>query len=106
MPGHGQPFTAFKPRVEEIIQHHQQRNSEILSALKVGPKTAYQIASEISWMNYTSGAGWEKLSSWNKRMAVLETLAHLEAMKIAGKLESSTQDNVIYYSKLKVTVDK
>jgi glyoxylase-like metal-dependent hydrolase (beta-lactamase superfamily II) len=106
LPGHGEPFTTFKSRIEDIIQHHQQRNSEILSALKVSPKTAYQIASEISWMNYTSGAGWEKLNSWNKRMAVLETLAHLEAMKIAGKLESSTHDNVIYYSILKVAVDK
>ncbi len=106
LPGHGQPFTAFKPRIEEIIQHHQQRNSEILSALKAGPKTAYQIASEISWMSYASSTGWEKLSSWNKRMAVLETLAHLEAMKIAGKLESSTRENVIYYSILKVAVDK
>ena len=106
LPGHGEPFTAFKSRIEEIIQHHQQRNAEIMSALKASPKTAYQIASEITWMNYASSAGWEKLGPWNKRMAVLETLAHLEAMKIAGKLASSTQDNVIYYSILKVAVDK
>ncbi len=106
LPGHGQPLTTFKSRIEEIIQHHQQRNSEILSALKASPKTAYQIATEITWMHYASGAGWDKLSPWNKRMAVLETLAHLEAMKIAGKLESSTHDNVIYYNILKVAVDK
>jgi glyoxylase-like metal-dependent hydrolase (beta-lactamase superfamily II) len=101
LPGHGQPFTTFKPRIEEIIQHHQQRNSEILSALKASPKTAYQIATEITWMHYASGAGWDKLSPWNKRMAVLETLAHLEAMRIMGKLAKSTGDNTIYYSPLK-----
>lgn len=101
LPGHGEPFTAFKPRIGEIIQHHQQRNSEILSALNASPKTAFQIATEITWMHYVSGAGWDKLSPWNKRMAVLETLAHLEAMKIMGKLAKSTGNNIIYYSLLK-----
>lgn len=99
LPGHGQPFTTFKARIEEIIQHHQQRNSEILSALKASPKTAYQIASEITWLHNVKGISWDKLSPWNKRMAVLETLAHLEAMKITGKLEKSTRNDIIYYSK-------
>ena len=97
LPGHGQPFTAFKPRIEEIIQHHQQRNSEIMSALKASPKTAYQVATEITWMQRASGADWDTLSPWNKRMAVLETLSHLEAMKTAGQVDKFTRGDIIYY---------
>jgi len=99
LPGHEQPFTTFKPRLKEIIQHHQHRNREILSALKASPKTAYQTATEITWMHDVKGVGWDKLGPWDKRMAVLETLSHLEAMKIMGKLEKTTRDNIIYYSK-------
>jgi len=98
LPGHGHPFTNFKPRIEEIIQHHQQRNLEILSALKANPKTAYQIATEITWMSNTKGVGWDKLSPWNKRMAVLETLSHLEAMRARGKLDKFTKGDIIYYN--------
>jgi glyoxylase-like metal-dependent hydrolase (beta-lactamase superfamily II) len=98
LPGHENPFTNFKPRIEEIIQHHNQRNSEILSALKANPKTAYQIATEITWMSDINGVSWDKLGSWDKRMAILETLSHLEAMRAMGKLDKFTRDDIIYYS--------
>jgi glyoxylase-like metal-dependent hydrolase (beta-lactamase superfamily II) len=97
LPGHEHPFTNFKPRIEEIIQHHKQRNSEILSALNANTKTAYQIATEITWMHDVIGVSWDKLDSWDKRMAVLETLSHLEAMRATGKLDKFTKDDIIYY---------
>ena len=97
LPGHEHPFTDFKPRIEELIQHHKQRNLEILSALKANPKTAYQIATEITWMHDINGVGWDKLGPWDKRMAVLETLSHLEAMRAMGEIDKFTRDNIIYY---------
>jgi len=98
LPGHEYPFTDFKLRLEEIMQHHKQRNSEILSALNANPKTAYQIATEITWMSDTNGVSWDKLSSWDKRMAILETLSHLEAMRATGEVDKFTRDDIIYYN--------
>jgi glyoxylase-like metal-dependent hydrolase (beta-lactamase superfamily II) len=97
LPGHEHPFTDFKPRIEELIQHHKRRNSEILGTLNSDSKTAYQIATEISWMSDTNGVGWVKLDSWDKRMAVLETLSHLEAMRANKKVDKFAQDSIIYY---------
>lgn len=97
LPGHEYPFTNFNQRIEQLIQHHQKRNTEILRVLDTKPKTAYQIATKITWLRDINGASWDDLRPWDKRMAVLETLSHLEAMKASGKLDKSTRDEIIYY---------
>lgn len=97
LPAHEHLFTGLQARVEEIIQHHQQRNSEILEAIKAEPKTAYQISTEITWMPELGGISWQNLAPWDKRMAVAETLAHLAAMGVDGKVVKLRRDSIIYY---------
>jgi glyoxylase-like metal-dependent hydrolase (beta-lactamase superfamily II) len=97
LPGHEHPFTGLEQRIEELIQHHKRRNSEILETLKANPKTAYQIATGITWMHNVNGVGWDKLGPWDKRMAVLETLSHLEAMRASKEVDKSIKDGIIYY---------
>jgi glyoxylase-like metal-dependent hydrolase (beta-lactamase superfamily II) len=94
LPGHEKPFTQLRPRIDELIQHHEARNLEILVILKGGPKTAYQIALGITW---GINAGWQELPSFHKRMAIFETLAHLELMTIKGQIGQISKDSVIYY---------
>lgn len=97
LPGHERPFNGLEQRIEEIIQHHKQRNAEILSTLNAASKTAYQIATGITWMHSVNGVGWDKLGPWDKRMAVLETLSHLEAMRATDEVDKSIKDDIIYY---------
>ena len=97
LPGHENPFTGLQSRIEELIQHHKQRNSEILETITAKPKTACQIATEITWMLDTHGAGWQNLASRDKRLAVLETIAHLESMRVDGKISKFTRDGISYY---------
>ena len=97
LPGHEKPFSGLQQRIEELLCHHNQRNSEILETIKAKPKTAYQIATEITWMADINGVGWQKLAPWDKRMAVLETLAHLESMRFGDKLDKFSRDGTIYY---------
>lgn len=99
LPAHERIFTDLRTRVEEIIQHHGQRNSEILEAIKAGAKTAYQISNEITWMPSLGGARFQELAPWDKRMAVSETLAHLESMRIDGTVGKSHRDSIIYYQR-------
>jgi len=99
LPGHENPFTGLQRRIEELILHHEQRNSEILENIKAKPKTAYRIATGMTWMLdiSVSGVDWERLASLDKRLAFTETLAHLESMIFSGKVDKFSKDSIIYY---------
>ena len=97
LPGHENPFTGLQSRIEELIQHHQQRNSEILETLNAKTKTAYQISTEVTWGSDINGVGWDNLTPWDRRLAILETIAHLEAMRFAGKVDKFLKNSIIYY---------
>ncbi len=100
LPAHEHIFTDLPTRVEEIIQHHEQRNSEILEAIKTDPKTAYQISTVITWMPELGGVSFQDLAPWDRRMAVSETLAHLEAMRVKGRVDKFPRDSIIYYQRI------
>ncbi len=97
LPGHENPFAGLQLRIEELFQHHKQRKSEILGTINAKPKTACQISTEITWMLDMGGGGWQNLAPLDKRLAVLETLAHLESMRVDGKVDKSFRDGTIYY---------
>ena len=97
LPGHEQPFTGFQERIEGMILHHRMRNAEIMGALGHDSKTAFQLSTEITWLHDVNGVGWYKLADWDKRMAILETLAHLEAMRAKGELEKFNRNDIRYY---------
>lgn len=99
LPAHEHIFTDLPARVEEIIQHHHYRNSEILETIKAEPKTAYQISMVITWMPGLGGVGFKDLAPWDKRMAVSETLAHLEAMRDSGIVGKSYRDDIVHYQR-------
>jgi glyoxylase-like metal-dependent hydrolase (beta-lactamase superfamily II) len=99
LPAHEHIFNDLPTRVDEIIWHHEQRNSEILEAIKTEPKTAYQISTVITWMPEMGGVSFKDLAIWDKRMAVSETLAHLEAMKDDGAVATISPDNITYYQR-------
>jgi len=97
LPAHEQPFTDLAGRVDAIIAHHRQRLDEILAALADGPATAYQVSQGVAWMPEMGGARFESLAYWDRRMAVTETLAHLEALRAEGAVGKSERSGVTYY---------
>jgi len=97
LPGHEQPFTEFKERIESITLHHRLRNAEILAALNSDAKTAFELTTSITWLHDVNGVGWYKLGTWDRRMAILETVAHLEAMRAKGEMEKFNRDDIQYY---------
>lgn len=98
LPAHESPFTGLQKRVDELIGHHDQRNSEILKAMDGQARTAYQIASRMTWLLDVGGRSYDSLSLLDKRLAIMETLAHLESMRNAGKVHQSEWENVVVYS--------
>jgi glyoxylase-like metal-dependent hydrolase (beta-lactamase superfamily II) len=96
LPGHDEPFTALVPRIDQIMRHHEQRNREILAMINE-PRTAFQVALEMVW---GTRSGWRDLPAFHKRMAIFETLAHLEMMAANRQLDRFPRDGVNYYRKV------
>lgn len=97
LPGHENPFTGLKGRVEELLNHHKERNREILEKITAEAKTGYQIATEIIWMPAMGGVSWQNLPPEYRRIALLETLAYLESLRFSSKVDKLLKNSTIYY---------
>ena len=93
LPGHGEPFTNLAGRVNEIIEHHKQREAEILHLLESHPQHAYQLSEQLF--------GHRLMDTESRRMAVAETLSHLEYLRFNEQVEQQkTSDGVILYAEV------
>ncbi len=97
LPGHGPVFNALGLRIENILQHHEERKRAIMNSLHSGLKTAYQIAQEIPWMADQGGTAFQNLEVWDKRMAVTETLAHLKLLIEEDRVANVDMDGASLY---------
>lgn len=91
LPGHGDPLDDLAGRVRELIEHHQEREEAILHLLVNRPQHAYQVAKQLFGQRLKSQDAW--------RMAVAETLSHLEYMRLEGQLtQQHSDDGEILYA--------
>ena len=91
LPGYGEPFKDLAGRVAEIIEHHEQREMQILTLLDEQPQHAYRLAEQLFGSRLKSNEA--------RRMAVAETLSHLEYLRIGGQVEQhKTTDGLILYA--------
>jgi glyoxylase-like metal-dependent hydrolase (beta-lactamase superfamily II) len=97
LPAHEHIFGNLKDRVEQILLHHEQRKAAILALLKNEHRTGFQIASGIPWMTDTLAVGFDHLGSMDRRMAVLETLAHLELLRAEGEVQEFSLEGIVFY---------
>ena len=75
LPGHRSVFHDMRGRIEELKRHHEKRAEEALHVLKTGPKTAYQVASEMTWDIVCDSFDLFPLSQ--RWFALGETIGHL-----------------------------
>lgn len=101
LPAHGNVFQDLDRRINEIIEHHERRKSEAYHVLRKGPQTAYQICLEMTWMLDMTphGVPGYTLEPLNRRLAILETLAHLELLKFDGEIDSYPANNTVLYQR-------
>jgi len=91
-PAHGKIITNLPERVEQMINHHEERLNEMLVVCQQQPSNAYEIASEVTW-----SMKWETMPMFHRRFAILETLAHLELLRRRGQLvKTETLDGTYY----------
>jgi hypothetical protein len=77
-------------RIEELKRHHEKRAEEALHALKTGPKTAYQVASRMTWDIACDSFDLFPLSQ--RWFALGETIGHLIHLEAFSKVWRETTE--------------
>lgn len=79
-PAHGRPFANPGTRVEALIAHHRRRFDQILEILAQEEKSGWRVALDL----------WGPRDNlYEKRLALQEGLAHLQALAVDGRAEKS-----------------
>ncbi|MEA3442888.1 MAG: MBL fold metallo-hydrolase [Chloroflexota bacterium] len=97
LPGHGPIFNSLWLRVEKILHYHEERKRKIMHILEGGLKTAYQIAQESTWKPIQGGIAFSNLACWDKRLAIMETIAHLKLLVAEGKVGNIDMNGLSLY---------
>jgi hypothetical protein len=60
-------------------------------------KSAYQIATEILWRANIKPTSFQSLNVFDQRLAITETLAHIELLRNKGVVQLIEQDGTNLY---------
>lgn len=96
LPAHGPVAPSVHARVDELIDHHEERLAASLAAVRDGAGTAYEAARRLGWTR--RHRRFDDLDLFNQTLAAGETAAHLDVLVVRGELQSSTVDGVVEYS--------
>jgi len=78
LPSHGRPFHDAEGRVEILAAHHRRRLERVTAIVAGGELTAWEVALQL-WG--------PRENLYEKRLALQEGLAHLQALAVEGALE-------------------
>ncbi|MBI2868653.1 MAG: MBL fold metallo-hydrolase [Chloroflexi bacterium] len=95
-PGHRRVWGDHKPRIKELIHHHQQRCDEIVTALAAGEKDAFQIAPFITWDIVCDT--WEQFPPAQMWFAFGETIAHIDYLIGEGTIRQKRDNGRITFA--------
>jgi glyoxylase-like metal-dependent hydrolase (beta-lactamase superfamily II) len=96
LPAHGPVAPSVHTRVDELLDHHEERLAATLAAVRDGAGTAYEAARRLGWTR--RHRRFDELDLFNQTLAAGETAAHLDVLVVRGELRASTVDGVVEYS--------
>jgi glyoxylase-like metal-dependent hydrolase (beta-lactamase superfamily II) len=98
LPGHERVFTNARQRIDELLRDHQIKSTVILRSFDSGkPQNAYQISQLLAVSKRTGISRWNQMTGWEKRFAVLQTIAHLKSLEFNHKLEPITLNGLHFF---------
>jgi glyoxylase-like metal-dependent hydrolase (beta-lactamase superfamily II) len=84
-PGHGPVFSGLAPMIDDIMRVHRDRMMRIQKVMGVETRNGYDVAKSIPWIINGGETAYDKLEPIDRRLAVLETLAHLQYLVAENK---------------------
>lgn len=95
LPAHGEPFTDLHGRLAELLEHHDERMGELDAIVGDEPLTAWEVASRARWTRRKITL--DEISPFHRRLALAETLAHLELLRAEGRLSKDFTSSQMRY---------
>lgn len=80
LPAHGRPYSDAPARVEVLVSHHIRRLDQVMEIVGREEKSGWQVALEL-WG--------PRENLYEKRLALQEGLAHLQALAVEGRISKS-----------------
>jgi glyoxylase-like metal-dependent hydrolase (beta-lactamase superfamily II) len=96
LPGHRRLITDHKTRIAELKEHHERRLREVLSILGDDARTAYQVASRMTWD--LDCASWGEFPRAQKWFATGEAIAHLRYLERKGAILRKDEKTMTMFS--------
>ncbi|MER7278560.1 MBL fold metallo-hydrolase [Dactylosporangium sp. NPDC000244] len=94
LPAHEYRFRGLDARAADLVRHHDERGAEIMRAIDtLGSPTGWAIAAAITWSR-----GWDALQGMLRRLALAETLAHLEHLSVLGTVRATADSPVRWHT--------
>ena len=94
-PGHRKTGD-YHQRIEELENHHHTRLEEVLKIVAEQPgQTAYEVTSAMTWQ--LRAPNWGEFPDVQKWFAVGEGIAHLNHLRLQGKIEKRMDGHVWRY---------
>lgn len=87
-PAHGTIIERGSARVEQLILHHKRRLNRMLQVAEVSPVTAWEMVGKVFRPHLTPD---------EQRLALLETVSHLEHLRLRELVRSEEREGVIWY---------
>ena len=95
LPAHGPVALSVHHRVDELIEHHDTRLTQIDATVDQGASTASESAHLMLWTR--RGRQFGELDVLSQCLAVTETMAHLDVLVLAGRLRRTEVDGTWHY---------
>jgi glyoxylase-like metal-dependent hydrolase (beta-lactamase superfamily II) len=91
LPAHQYAFTDAPARVRELLAHHEDRLTDLLSLL-AEPLTPWQLAERMEW-----NRPWEQIPYGSRNIAIAEAEAHLRRLVKLGRAEAVAGSEPVAY---------
>lgn len=88
-PAHGPAFDQPAARVDELLRHHQDRKAAVVAQLQAGARTGWEVAVALFGKDR---------NAFDKRLALQETLAHLQSLAQAGRVVKSVDSERVLWA--------
>ena len=92
LPAHQHTFTDAAGRVRELLDHHEERLTGLLTLLAT-PLTPWQLAERMEW-----NRPWEQIPYGSRNIAVSEAEAHLRRLVKLGRAEAVAGSDPVTYA--------
>ncbi|MFE4859151.1 MBL fold metallo-hydrolase [Streptomyces sp. NPDC056670] len=91
LPAHQHAFTTAGARVRELLSHHEDRLTGLLSLLSV-PLTPWELAERMEW-----NRPWDRIPYGSRTIAVSEAEAHVRRLEKLGRVERVPGGGVVRF---------